>query len=305
VDPSETNQETMAIEQDDILGTDILEEVTSDTIVALDYGAGSIGVDLKGSYEVAQVYLRPGIVTRVTAEQLRIFVSDTNNTGSDAWSEVAEFGVREAEDGGFDIILKTPALARYVKVKTDYNERDLDFEPIDFAEFKGVARDIIKVYYYVTQRVEDYEYDNAGNRTSETISYDGNITEQNRDYIYYPGTNRLLTDGRYVFQYDSNGNMLAKGKTILIAGVEIDIKDVTDWSSFESSIPGEAESINFAATGEQTQYSYDLLNRLVSVTKNTETVANYTYNAEGLRIKKEKNSEAEYYFFDLGGEPSL
>lgn len=301
VDPEETNQEAMAIEQDDVFGIDTLEEIAEDTIIALDYAAGSIGVDLKSSYEVAQVYLRPGMVSRVTVEQLKVFVSDSNGAGSDAWSEVAEFEVREHEDGGFDIILSSPVVARFVKVKTDYNERDIDFEPIDFAEFKASAKDIIKIYYYLTQRVEDYEYDNAGNRTSKTISYNGNITEQNRDYLYYPGTNRLLTDGRYAFQYDANGNMRAKGTMIIHEGLETQISGITAWDNYTSSIAGESGSIVFADSGEITRYEYDLLNRLVSVTKNVETVVEYTYNAESLRVKKEKVGEAEYFFFDLAG----
>ena len=53
--------------------------------------------------------------------------------------------------------------------------------------------------------------------------------------------------------------------------------------------------------GEYWSYGYDLLNRLMKVSKNGSVVAEYLYDESGLRIKKTSPKDAVYYVFDTGG----
>ncbi len=291
-----TNQETVAIETDDVNGEGILEEVDK-TEISLDHAAGSIGVSLNGSYKVARIYLNPESVdNRVESENLRIFLSADNTEGS--YIEQTDFRINENEEGGFEIILRQPVTASFVKVMTDFNERDIDYNPVDNSEFKGSPEEIIKVYHYLSLRIEKYNYDNAGNRTSEKVSYvSDEFKGVDKTYEYYPKTNRVLTDGKFIYQYDSNGNILAKGTMIIVSGVETAISDISDWAQFTDS----TNSIEYGISGELWEYEYDVLNRLITVSKNAEDVASYTYDANGLRVKKEKVGESKYYSFDLNG----
>jgi RHS repeat-associated protein len=63
------------------------------------------------------------------------------------------------------------------------------------------------------------------------------------------------------------------------------------------------DSVIFALDGEEYwEYEYDLLDRLTKVRKNGTTVAEYIYNHEGLRIKKDNINSTTYYTFGLNGE---
>ncbi len=89
----------------------------------------------------------------------------------------------------------------------------------------------------------------------------------NRIYSYYPNSNRLRTNDKYTFYYDNNGNMIKK------------VNEADDW-----------------------EYEYDLLDRLIKVSKNGTSVAEYTYNAGGLRLKKENSEQEIYYIYNLSGQ---
>ena len=63
------------------------------------------------------------------------------------------------------------------------------------------------------------------------------------------------------------------------------------------TITGERVSID--PDGEEYwEYQYDFLDRLIGVKKNGVTVAEYTYNATGLRVKKENSLEETYYLYN-------
>ena len=220
--------------------------------------------------------------------------SEAGTAPDGSGADPVKAGPRSGSEG------ERPVHAGFVKVMTDFNERDYHYNPIDKSQFKGAASGILKIYHYVSYKNEGYGYDDAGNRTVKTISYIGASSEYSGS-LYYPKTNRLLTDGTYAYQYDANGNMTAKGTMLVISGADTGVSDVTDWSGFTGSTAGSAGSISFAEAGEQWRYEYDLLNRLINVTKDGTLKASYTYNAEGLRIKKESGERTKYYSFDLSG----
>lgn len=108
------------------------------------------------------------------------------------------------------------------------------------------------------------------------------------DSVYYTKSDRLKTDGKNAFKYDDAGNMVEKGSKFTING----------------------DNVTFVTSGEGVeywQYRYDLLNRLISVSKNGTIIAEYAYDPEGLRVVKRKYvngifSEKTHYVFE-GTEP--
>ena len=77
-----------------------LEEVIdNEDILALDYAAGSIGVELNGVYELTKITLTAQQAdTRVDSEAIRVFVSDENTFGS--FVEVFGFNTTENVEAG-------------------------------------------------------------------------------------------------------------------------------------------------------------------------------------------------------------
>ena len=45
-----------------------------------------------------------------------------------------------------------------------------------------------------------------------------------KDYRYYPGTSRLMTDSRWAYVYDANGNIVGKGDTVVVEGEAVKVK---------------------------------------------------------------------------------
>ena len=136
------------------------------------------------------------------------------------------------------------------------------------------------VYYLHDRRIENYSYDAGGNRITESIEQ---REGQTKDYIYYPNSNRLMTNDKFAFVYDATGNLIEKGSSYTL------------WEN-NSKV-----SIN-PNEGEHWLYHYDLLNRLVKVEQNGEVVATYKYDETGLRLSKQTKEQTTYYVFSLNGQ---
>src|SRR5690606_28627714 len=117
--------------------------------------------------------------------------------------------------GEIVITFATPVTARFIKVQCQFDDRDRAFEPVNRAEFKHRPEELIKVYYTITSRYEEYAYDAVGNRVQERITL--RMTET-RNYSYYPNSSRLLTNGVYGYLYDANGNLIQKGTSFTMTG---------------------------------------------------------------------------------------
>ncbi len=128
-------------------------------------------------------------------------------------------------------------------------------------------------------RTQTFGYDEIDRLVSATgiygqisHTYDpvGNRLDRTADgktdtYAYGGGTNRLLQvvgDATTVFTYDSNGNTLSEN--------------------------GRA-------------YTYDLNNRLISISDNGTRLADYVYNGSGQRVKKTTPGETRVFHYDLYG----
>ena len=271
-------------------------------ILELDRTASSIGVDLKGRYEVSRVILTPQReTTRVRPEQVQVLVSDTNFPGS--YREVEGVLPRLVEEEGarrLEIVLNAPVPARFLKVKTAFDERDADFQPVDRAEFFNHPDRLIQVCYLAPSREEHYAYDRSGNRTRREVRL---VASAVQAYRYYPGTDRLLTDGEFVCGYDANGNLVSRGTHLLVDGEPVAAAAAPEgaWAAFTDS----TDVSRIAAQGERWDYRYDLQNRLVEVRRNGVAVARYLYDGEGLRIRKERPASGEVTWYQFGPQGEL
>ncbi|MBN2396710.1 MAG: hypothetical protein JXC36_09685, partial [Candidatus Atribacteria bacterium] len=299
----EDDEQTVGVIREDMKGGKQLEfnlEFVLDDpeIVELDYAAGSIGVDLEGLYEVTRIELKAeNPDNRVIPEAIRVFASET---ALEDYEEISDFTARFEEKDGETVIaikLLPPVTARLIKVKTNFDDRNADFSWRDKAEFRNGVDEIIKVYYNVEQRDEAYTYDDLGNRVEETITLDGTKTKTTK---YYPQCSRLMTNGKYVYTYDANGNITGKGTHVAIEGSTVKVNEVETayWESVTSSIDG----ITIAEEGQWWEYEYDLLNRMVEVSKNGETKATYSYNEAGLMVKKVGSRGTIYSTYSQNGK---
>ncbi len=187
--------------------------------------------------------------------------------GTGSYEEVTDW-LYQAETGNIKIRLRVPESGRYVKVHCTYDERDYDNNYVDTASLtRNAAGTLITVNYLVKERTETYTYDAKGNRLTRTI--DSDVESEECAYTYYENADRVMTDGKYGYRYDANGNLIGKGKVYTA---------YTDDLEFSTS------------EGEVWAYTYDLFNRLVEVRKSETgtgslaTLTTYLYDHRGLRV---------------------
>jgi RHS repeat-associated protein len=306
----DTESQTAMTAEDDLFGTEQLETAVSN--VKLDFAAGSVGVNLGSEYQVTRIELTPQnqeiINNRVKAEDIRVFASVTSDQ---TYTEVptdqftAKY-VMKNEVWIIEIVMKTPVRGRYIKIKTDWDDRNDDFTWADKTEFGNNVDKLIKVYYNAETRDEGYEYDALGNRTVEKVTLKGKAQEV-KNYGYYADGSRLRSNGKWAYVYDANGNVVKKGDMLDIGGVITKVKDAT---TYLNTITDSVNNIQFSTADKGTywQYEYDLMNRMIKVSKNNEEIAAYTYSWKGYRVKKVKlNATANelkttYYIFSPNGK---
>ena len=260
----------------DFVGNKTLDFAVSKVeLIELDYAAGSIGVDLQGTYPVTRVELMPNNpLHRVEARHLTLYSS----LDGFAYEQINDWQLEKKDDGTLELLFTTPIPSRYLKVHSKWDERDLTFNPIHNGEFINTLQNMIAVYYQVNQRVEEYQYDAGGNRKQETITLRSSTT---RDYSYYPNSSKLMTNGKFAFVYDDNGNLIRKGSNFILDGdtVTFDLEGTDLWI-----------------------YEYDLLNRLIRVNQDGKLVTEYLYDEAGLRLKKQSQDSTVYYVFNQTGQ---
>jgi len=225
---------------------------------------------------------------RLKKETIDILISNDNQNytliARDKWTYKKDY------KGDITLQINTPVTARYIKVHSKYDDWDVQLNDeneiinINRGEFTNILKDIIRVYKKSTEAEIIYSYDNAGNRTKKITN--GEIT----DYTYYPGTNRLMSDETYAYVYDEAGNLIKKGNSYNIGNNTV---------TFTTT---KGEGIEYY------EYEYNLENRLSRVKKNNEIIAEFKYNADGMRIKTEEKLEKEqtkrttYYIYGYSGK---
>jgi RHS repeat-associated protein len=280
---SEPASGTYGIKMDDQLGARMMNFTpTLTAMMGLDYNSSSIGIDFGSTAAgVKKIRVIPdGSYTshRVTDRTLDLYTSGDNSTYTiipkSNWTFVKD------TKGVITITLKESVATRYLKVHVKFDERDTSFTAKNKATFLNDLAKMLRVYQEATSQTEEFQYDAAGNRKYQRVTL---IRSKNYDSAYYANSDRLKTDGKYAFVYDDAGNMVEKGNTYSING----------------------DTVTFTAAGDNVEYwtyRYDLLNRLIQVTKNGSAVSSYEYSPDGLREVKRGSSGTIHYVFE-GMEP--
>jgi len=144
--------------------------------------------------------------------------------------------------------------------------------------------------------VTEYEFDKAGNRSRMVSEVDGEVSITT--YVY-GRNNRLLqyetielsteTRTMNIYEYDSNGNKMMQLTNV------IEVADADSAPSF--GIVLLRDGADAEVEGCTKIFTYDILNRLVRY-EATDTLAEYTYRPDSLRISKIVNGEETRHIWD-------
>jgi RHS repeat-associated protein len=236
---------------------------SEDTAVSFDYAASSVGLDFGGTAQVRRLYLakdNPAAgAARVKPSTLDLYASTDGTTFTRL--DPTTYQLQNTLDGMI-FEFSTPQSTGQLKVHSKFDDRNEDGAFADKATFRNALGEMVRVEQEVSQATLEYGYDAVGNRTYERFT---KVSVHSKDYVYYANSNRLLTDGRYAFVYDDDGNLIRKGNRFTISG----------------------ETVSFTTEGEGVEYweyGYNLRNQLTQVKKNGQLVATYAYDGLGLRV---------------------
>ena len=278
---------TLTTKDRDYLGTKILSfNAPATTEIALDSASRSVGVDLGAVYGVNKIELHPANAShRVRQQDLSIYISlDNAQASSDPemsdYTKVTDLTMAAASDGVLTLTFPTLFEARYIKITTIWDDRDIDNTSIDsFSTFKNSPTELVKVWALVKNQNQTYEYDSIGNRTkltvdgeTKTIEYYQNQAGGNLSWIKY--------DGEWYYQYDQAGNRTVKAKALLA---------------------GTANQEPIDTSQEYWTYAWDLHNRLAAVSKNGTQIVAYTYDTENFRVRRIGSDGTTIYAYDRMG----
>ena len=256
----------------------------SNQVMKFDYYASSVGASLGGTRLVNAVRLY-GNSSRLDEKYMEIYLSSEGLDGS--WYKAETFCI-EKDESGLKVIFAEPIEAGYVKIHSTWDERDVAYSPVDCSETRGTPYDLLEVFIIQKGRRNEWSYDARGNRIDSTVDNNSLVIE------YYENSDLLKKYGEWYFNYDANGNMIARGKngTKKIAAASNELFEGYVFSS---------------DTGELWTYEYDLSNRLVKVnysgsgTAELKEKAEYLYDYRGLCIAKTSGNETEYHEYTADG----
>ena len=262
---------------------EVLPEIIFDT------SARSYVYKFSGTKEIRAKELYPkSKVHRVRERDVHIYVKK-GSEGS--WEEVRNWKFNKDEKNGkLSFVFKEAVSAGYVKVRSIWDDRNVENESIDdYSTFKGKPNNLLRIWTLENTLTEEYSYDGNSNRVYLTENGNG------FSYEYYKNTNggntaKVRYDGKWYYTYDANGNRTSKAKKLEADGTTN--KTLEYWT-----------------------YEWDLWNRLVKVVQYNapdegECVdVSYEYDALNHRIKRtnydENNKEQEVTKYAYGRNGAL
>lgn len=139
---------------------------------------------------------------------------------------------------------------------------------------------------------------------NENLGYDqsGNITSINDNKFSYDGLNRLVKaelpslSQTESYSYDPTGNRTEQtinGETLAYNYNSVDELVSMGDTTFTYDVNGNTTSKTVA--GAVYGYEFDSGNRLMGVTLNGNVISRYSYDADGVRVKKEENGSTTVY----------
>jgi RHS repeat-associated protein len=167
--------------------------------------------------------------------------------------------------------------ARYVKLHSLWDERDQNYNAVDKSTYKANIWNFFEVSFIANGKTNSWSYDSRGNRISESVSFGDNPGSINY-YDYYSNSDLISKAGNWYFNYDKNGNLIAKGSSAILYPFDT----FTSWDFAQND-------------GELWVYEYDLQNRMINAfysgkgKANLKHRASYSYDYRGLLVQKNYN----------------
>ena len=267
VTTKESQKEKFLYVQNDVSGKN--KGVHNSEVVKLDYYAGSAIVDL-GAVQTLSSLKVFAKNNRIKPEHLEVWLSEDN----DIWIHDKDVTWENSREG-WKVVFGENAQAKYVKLHSLWDERDEDYLPEDHSTFSGNLWNLFEVSYIADGKENTYKYDARGNRLKEKERYGNSLTGIETEYEYYANSDLIKRAGSWYFNYDKNGNLLARGTKVQPSGNEIFVA----WTFSETD-------------GELWTYEYDLQNRMTKAnysgkgSSNLKERGRYVYDYRGLLVKK-------------------
>ncbi|MBO5482362.1 MAG: RHS repeat protein [Spirochaetaceae bacterium] len=258
--------------------------------IIFDTSARSYVYKFSGTKEIRAIELYPkSKVHRVRERDVHIYVKKSNE---DAWQEVRNWKFNKDEKNGkLSFVFKEAVSAGYVKVRSVWDDRNVENESIDdYSTFKGNANNLLRIWTLENTLTEEYSYDGNSNRIRKAENGSG------FSYEYYKNTNggntaKVRYDGNWYYTYDANGNRTSRAKA-LISGVADKNKEywTYEWDLWNRLV--KVVQYNAPDNGEcvEVSYEYDALNHRISRTSGTETTK-YAYGRNGALAYQEKTKD--------------
>jgi RHS repeat-associated protein len=202
---------------------------------------------------------------------------------------------------------KSRTLGNGLTQKFIFNPWDVDGGRLDkIVAGSGTWNDTTKLFATTLQKLS-YSYDDVGNITQidQVINFSTNEVEtQSFGYdAIYRLTSWTLNSVTKSYQYDSStGNLSNKAGMSLQYNDANHIHAVTDANSNSYGYDDNGNQTNRAIGNDDFDLSYDAENRLTSVKKNDVTIAAFTYDGEGRRVKSVVDGETILFvggYFEL------
>ena len=264
--------------------------------IIFDTSARSYIYEFGGTKEVRAIELYPeNKVHRVRERDVHIYVKKSSE-GS--WVELKNWKFNKDEkNGALKFILKKAVNASSVKVRSVWDDRNVENESIDdYSTFKGNANNLLRIWTLENTLTEEYSYDGNSNRVYLTENGNG------FSYEYYKNTNggntaKVRYDGKWYYTYDSNGNRTSRAKA-LISGVADKNKEywTYEWDLWNRLV--KVVQYNAPDNGEcvEVSYEYDALNHRIKRTSYDENnkereVTKYAYGRNGALAYQEKTKD--------------
>ena len=176
-----------------------------------------------------------------------------------------------------NLIFDDNTKARYVKLHSLWDERDQNYNAVDKSTYKANIWNFFEVSFIANGKTNSWSYDSRGNRISESVSFGDNPGSINY-YDYYQNSDLIKKAGNWYFNYDKNGNLIAKGSSAILYPFDT----FASWDFAQND-------------GELWVYEYDLQNRMINAfysgkgKANLKHRASYSYDYRGLLVQKNYN----------------
>ncbi|MCK4261292.1 MAG: hypothetical protein KAX49_20140, partial [Halanaerobiales bacterium] len=315
----------------DILGDERIDfGLAGDVEIKFDYASGSIGIAFgENTSDIGRIVLlndkavigADTFTNRITKRTLQILKSDDGLS----FIRIPESDWVFEKDPGGNIIItfKENLSTQFIKIHSNFDDRDRKGLVADFSEFINLADRIVKVYKRFDKVTLEYGYDSVGNREWKKVTGDG-ISQT--DYSYYPAghdfngepvkSNRLLeaktvhdektVEKSFAYSYDREGNLIKKGNVYEIRDVVTGAIISENDSLISVGTHENGVLVDYTKTSgiyvEYWEYDYNAKNRLETVRKNEEEIAKFIYDSTGQRIKSEENGKVVHYVYGLGNK---